>query len=312
MAEEHGRRTALAPPPGARGVSEPPRTGGDPQEQGGDPAPDAHRLTRLDPDRAAAAARQPAGRDPTRAAGGPSGSEPTALDPSGPEPPLVPPPLEPVIGRGAVATLAPTGAARAAWLIGVLVLAIAIGYAASRLVHHGSGTVGVAAGRSIHSFAAPLATSTLVGDANLKPPCTPAHHDARALNVCLLEHRGPLVLGFFVPGAATCERAIGAMQALSARPAQRGLQFAAVAVHTGRRTAARLVRHRGWTIPVAYDRDGAVGETYGVVVCPLIELVRQGGVVARRLIGDRWATASALAGQLSVLTTAAAAGTGAS
>jgi hypothetical protein len=91
------------------------------------------------------------------------------------------------------------------------------------------------------------------------------------------------------------------MQALSARRAQRGLQFAAVAVHTGRRTAARLVRRHGWTIPVAYDRDGAVGETYGVVVCPLIELVRRGGVVARRLIGDRWASVSALAGQLTVL-----------
>ena len=52
-----------------------------------------------------------------------------------------------------------------------------------------------------------------------------------------------------------------------------GVQFAAVAVRTGPAAAAKLVHRHHWTIPVAYDRDGGVGESDGIVVCPLVELV---------------------------------------
>ena len=65
-----------------------------------------------------------------------------------------------------------------------------------------------------------------------------------------------------------------------------------MAVRTGPGRGARLCRKHRWTIPVAYDRDGGVGETDGVVVCPLLELVRRGGVVAQRLIGKHWAIAA--------------------
>jgi hypothetical protein len=54
---------------------------------------------------------------------------------------------------------------------------------------------------------------------------------------------------------------------------------------------------------VAYDRDGAVGQSYGVQACPLLELVRRRGVVAQRLIGKRWSTPSALAAQVRRLLT---------
>jgi len=49
---------------------------------------------------------------------------------------------------------------------------------------------------------------------------------------------------------------------------------------------------------VAYDRDGAVGQTYGVEICPIAEIARRGGAVARRLIGEHWSTAPALSGQI--------------
>jgi hypothetical protein len=52
---------------------------------------------------------------------------------------------------------------------------------------------------------------------------------------------------------------------------------------------------------VAYDRDGAVGDVYGVEVCPIVELAYRGGVVARRLIGDSWASTSKLGGQVQAL-----------
>ena len=98
--------------------------------------------------------------------------------------------------------------------------------------HTGSGTPGVAAGQPLRYFSAPLAASTLNGDANLDPPCTLARHDPRALNVCLLAKRGPLVLDFFVTGSRACEREVSTMQALASEPGTRDAQYAAVAVNS--------------------------------------------------------------------------------
>jgi hypothetical protein len=159
----------------------------------------------------------------------------------------------------------------------------------------------VPAGQTLTPFAAPLALSSLVGDANLHPPCTESRHDPRALNTCLLMHRGPLVLDFFVTGSSECVRTVNAMQSIAGRFQAAGIQFAAVAVRSGPGPVRALARRHRWTIPVAYDRDGAVGETDGVVVCPLIELVHPGGVVAQRLIGGHWDDPNRLAAQVQAL-----------
>ena len=151
-------------------------------------------------------------------------------------------------------------------------------------------------------FAAPLAASTLKGDANLNPPCTLARHDPRALNVCLLVKRAPLVLAFFVTNSSSCEHEVDTMQALAGRrgPLRRA-QYAAVAVNGSQAATAKAVHAHRWTIPVAYDADGAVGGLYGVTACPLLELVDRGGTVAERLIGERWLSQRALATRVRAL-----------
>jgi peroxiredoxin len=186
-------------------------------------------------------------------------------------------------------------------IIGIFGLGLVIVFSVLQFASHGVGSTGVAPGQRLHFFAAPLAASTLDGAANLKPPCTLARHDRRALNICLLAERGPLVLAFFASGSGTCRRQVDTLQAVSRQfPAGR-VQFAAVAVGAGHREVAAEVRSHQWTIPVAYDSDGRVGALYGVSVCPLIELSRQGGVVANRLIGNRWLQTSALAAQVRAL-----------
>jgi peroxiredoxin len=178
---------------------------------------------------------------------------------------------------------------------------LVIGFLIYTLVAHQPATVGIPPGHPLRYFAAPLAASTLNGDANLNPPCTLARHDPRALNVCLLAKRGPLVLAFFVTNSSDCEREVGTMQALTAQPAMRGAQFAAVAVGATHRQTAAAVRARHWTIPVAYDADGAVGALYSVTACPLVELAARGGTVVQRLIGNHWLRASALASEVDAL-----------
>jgi peroxiredoxin len=233
--------------------------GGDDEDSGGHPDEPRHRL---DPDRAAAAARR---RAPT------------------PAPPRI------------------VDTRRYQRLIGLFGLVLVIVVSVSFLTTRGVGTAGIPAGKRLQYFAAPLAVSTLNGDANLNPPCTLDRHDPRALNICLLARRAPLVLAFFVVGSSVCERELNAMQAVSRELAPGQVQFAAVAVRATHRAAASAVRSHHWTIPVAYDLDGAIGAAYGVEVCPIVELAYRGGVVARRLIGEHWATSAALRGPVNAL-----------
>ena len=188
------------------------------------------------------------------------------------------------------------------WAVGVLAAVLVIGFLIYALTsHNASGTPGVPAGGRLHLFAAPLAASTLSGDANLNPPCSLARHDPRALNVCLLAKRAPLVLAFFVTNSSQCEREVDAMQAVARQRGLGGVQFAAVAVNSSHAATARAVRAHGWTIPVAYDADGAVGGLYGVTACPLLELANRGGTIAQRLLGEHWLNQAALAARVQAL-----------
>jgi hypothetical protein len=181
-------------------------------------------------------------------------------------------------------------------MIGLLGLTLVVVVSVALLSNSTSGTQGFGPGARLPFFAAPLARSNLQGDANLHPSCTIAQHDPRALNICLLVKRGPLVLAFFVTSSGGCVNQVSALQTLSARFAAKGVQFAAVAVGTSHATAAAAVRSHHWTIPVAYDADGAVGAAYGIGVCPIVELARKGGFVQRRLIGEDWSDPQALLG----------------
>lgn len=186
-------------------------------------------------------------------------------------------------------------------MVGIIGLVLVVGISVYQFVSHGVGTTGVTTGHQLRYFAAPLATSTLEGYANEHPTCTVAKHDPRALNVCLLARRGPVVLAFFVTGAEQCVRQVSALQTLARRfPA---VQFAAVAIGGSRRATAAVVRRHGWTIPVAYDQDGRVGALYGVAACPMVEMAGRGGIVRDRLIGDRWEAAAALAARVRPLAT---------
>jgi hypothetical protein len=184
---------------------------------------------------------------------------------------------------------------RAIGLFGLLLVILVSGYL---FATRGIQTAGVPAGKHLHFFAAPLASSTLNGDANLNPPCTLTRHDPRALNICLLAEKAPLVLAFFVTGSDDCKRQVDTLQVVSRDFPSNKVQFAAVAVRAGHAVTAKLVQTRRWRIPVAYDADGAVGALYGVAACPLLELAHRGGLVAERLIGNHWLSSTALSARV--------------
>jgi hypothetical protein len=176
--------------------------------------------------------------------------------------------------------------------------------AALFITHGGVGQVGITPGQKLHPFVAPLSSFGFGkrDDANLAPRCDPAHPNPRALNICpwALAQK-PTVLAFFVADDTDCTRQIDTVQTVSRQFSPSAVQFAAVGVRASQRSAATLARTHGWTIPIAYDHDGAVGEIYGVQVCPLLELAYRGGVVAYRLVGDRWHSAALLAAKVRTL-----------
>ncbi len=184
------------------------------------------------------------------------------------------------------------------WMIGIFGLVLVIAGSIYGFAKLGVNGPGLAPGKRLHYFVAPLATAGLNGDANIKPRCDPSHPNPRALNVC---GRTPLVLAFFVTGSGSCEQQVDTLQAVSRQFAPTAARFAAVAVRAGRSDTAKLVRTHHWTIPIAYDRDGAIGALYGVEICPMVELARVGGTVQERLIGSRWLSVPALRARVQAL-----------
>jgi peroxiredoxin len=259
-------------------------------------------LRRLDPERRHAPA-EPARDEPERDE--PGRDEPARDEPTPDRPPPAsaqrPPRDRP---RPSMVTLAGAEAVdtrRYGWMIGIIGLIVLAIFSVYLFATRGLGETGVTPGQRLHFFAAPLAATTLTGSPNLSPPCTPARHDPRALNLCIMAHRGPVVLSFFSTGSGTCERQVDALQALSARFHRAGVQFAAVAVNADRASTRAAIRAHHWTIPVAYDEGGAVGGLYGVAVCPMAELAARGGIVRDRLIGGRWTSVAALEPRVAAL-----------
>lgn len=189
---------------------------------------------------------------------------------------------------------APTNPARrsSGWIAAGVGFVLLVYITINTLSTHGPGSQGPRVGHHLPAFAAPLVTSSLVGDANVatrrnegssaggRPACDVT--DPRALNSCTLARRGPVVLAFFT-SAGKCVKQLDTLQALAPRFPQ--VRFAAVAERGDRGALRRLVRSHGWTFPVAQDRDGAVANLYGVAVCPTLVFATRGGRVRETAIG---------------------------
>lgn len=140
-------------------------------------------------------------------------------------------------------------------------------------------------GEVMPPFATPLVRSDLDGDANVatredqgaagaRPACEVRGPDI--LNGCQLAERGPVVLTF-VAQAGRCMDQLRALEQL--KRAEPGLQVAAVAIKGDREKLRDELDRRGITIPVGWDRDGALSAVYRVLVCPQTVFADQGGVV---------------------------------
>ena len=216
---------------------------------------------------------RPGARDP-----GPFGVRERGEEPARRETPQPPPG-----GRGPDP---PARRSTVTWIVGVAVV-LAIAYITLNTIRTDApGSRGLDPGDDLPPFAAPLALSSLDGDANLatkpgqgrqgeRPACQVRGSDL--LNSCQLAERGPVALAFVAARSKACDQQVDALERVREDYAR--ISFAAVAIRGDRKDLQKLIRERGWTLPVGWDRDGGVANAYAVAVCPTVTFAYQGGKV---------------------------------
>ena len=208
-------------------------------------------------------------------------------------------------------------------LVGLLFLAIIVIATVSTLRGGGGGeTLGLdrlPPRWPLPEFAVPEAIGKLEGDANVaqddcETSAIPCSEEARRTPACRVElpeairvcdfFDRPLVISFwFTKGGDDCVRQQDLVERVYRRYRGR-VGFLSLDIRDDRETVRELVRQRGWTMPVGYDRDGAVGSLYGVGICPTFAYVYPGGTLESAGIGEL--TVSQLSSRVDRLLTATA------
>jgi peroxiredoxin len=161
-------------------------------------------------------------------------------------------------------------------VVGVAFLAFMVFVTIKALGGDGNAGAGLQAGESAPKFAAPLTSGNLAGESNVYQDTEQARRAGDETAACDVPPEGalricdyfrrPLVLVVWSTKCGDCDRQVDLAQRAQSRT--RRANFVAVATADSREQAAKRVRERGWTIPVAADPDGAVIALYNLVVPP--------------------------------------------
>jgi hypothetical protein len=192
--------------------------------------------------------------------------------------------------------------ARYSLLVGLAFLALVIVATVNTLGTDSGGVLGTdeqIRGQPLPEFAVPRIPGQLEGDANVaqddcetaENPCpadaqrTPACEiDAPgALRVCDFFDR-PLVISFWFTDPSGCPPTQDAVDAVAKRFEGR-VNFLSVAIRGDHDEIQSIVEDHGWSVPVGWDRDGAVSNIYRVGVCPTVAFAFPGGEFESATVG---------------------------
>lgn len=150
-------------------------------------------------------------------------------------------------------------------------------------------------------FAVPEGLGELEGDANVaqddcETSAIPCPEDSRRTPACrvdlpeairLCDHFDrPLVISFwFSKGGSNCVAQQDLVERVFRRYRGR-VGFLSLDIRDDRDALRETIRRRGWTMPVGFDRDGAVAGLYGVGLCPTFAYVFPGGTLESASVGE--------------------------
>jgi hypothetical protein len=187
--------------------------------------------------------------------------------------------------------------------VGLLFVAVVVFATIKTLSGGGEETLGIdklEARWPLPEFAVPAAVGSLEGDANVaqddcasgaipcpegqsrRPACRIATRGA--LRVCDFFDR-PLVISFWFSEGGGCVSQQDVVDRVYRRYRGR-VNFLSLDVRDDRGTVRELVAEGGWTMPVGFDRDGAVAALYRVGGCPTFAYAYPGGTLQGASIGD--------------------------
>ncbi len=155
----------------------------------------------------------------------------------------------------------------------------------------GAGFRGPPANSVLPDFAAPSATGSVEGDANVfqrqaSEPAAPPACEVRVegvVNICQLRKK-PVVLSFLFDRGNECYAQVDRIERVKNEFPE--INFVAVLFSRRERSAiAELVRRRGWTVPIGIDTDGALVNLYKVGGCPTTVFAEAGGKVQGTELG---------------------------
>lgn len=190
-------------------------------------------------------------------------------------------------------------------LVGLIFLAIIVVATVNTIEGGGGGeTLGLDKLPSrwpLPEFAVPAGAGELEGDANVaqddcETSSLPCSKDAQRTPACRVElpesirvcdfFEQPLVISFwFSKGGNDCVRQQDLVEGVFRRYRGR-VGFLSLDIRDDRDTLRDLIRQRGWTMPVGYDRDGAVAGLYGIGLCPTFAYVYPGGTLQSASVGE--------------------------
>jgi len=183
--------------------------------------------------------------------------------------------------------------------VGIAFLVLIVVATLNTIRTQSGGTLGVSEderGVPLSEFAVPnaLPPGPLDRDANIaQDDCStsenPCPADARRESACQIASKGairvcdlfnrPLVLSFWFTRGADCLPTQDMLDRLS-RTYRGRVNFLSVDVRDDPGDVRSIAREHGWTMPVGYDRDGAVSDLYRVGGCPTVAFAYAGGVMA--------------------------------
>jgi thiol-disulfide isomerase/thioredoxin len=181
-------------------------------------------------------------------------------------------------------------------VVGVLFLIAVLVAGINSISNSGRAVEGLSDWTPLPRFAAPSATGSLDGDANVNrddrsasgkrrtPACEVRGSRRDVIRICDFFHRPLVMVAWFTRGCGTCRRQLETVEGVRKRyPA---VQFIGLDIADSLENAREEVIDHGWRFPMAVDRDGAVSGLYGVGVGPTSFFAYPGGIAMETVFGE--------------------------
>jgi hypothetical protein len=177
-------------------------------------------------------------------------------------------------------------------VVGGLFLIFVIIAGINALSNRTPGPGGLNAGEPLPRFAAPAASGSEKGDANIfqddrggrTPACEVPGPQTQVIRICDFFDRPLVMVGWFTRGCGTCERQLDTVEKVRRRFPQ--VAFLGLDIADSVKSARRRVREHGWRFPMAVDPDGAVSGLYRIGGGPISFFAYPGGIAMETAFGE--------------------------